>query len=389
MLIQRLRVSGLLSFGPDGIDLPLEPLNVFIGPNGSGKSNILDVLSLLQQTPRDLDAAIRTGGGIHDWIWRGQPASRASSVQVVVAYPKGVQPLRYVLGVRERGQRFEVAEERIENKDRDKEHHPKPYFYYEYLNGRATLNHRDEGKRKLRLETVDPQQSVLSQRKEPDQHPELFWLGQEFNRFRLYREWSFGRGADARMPQKPDLPNDFLREDARNLGLILNRLKRERKIKTRFLKALGAIYEGITDFDVIIEGGTVQVVIEEGDLTVPANRLSDGTLRYVSLLAVLLHPAPPPLLCIEEPELGLHPDLLPTIRDLLVDASERTQILVTTHSDVLVDALTDQPESIVICEKHEGQTTLRRLDRDDLAEWLKEYTLGALWTDGKLGGTRW
>ena len=312
-----------------------------------------------------------------------------SSVEVIVAFENGVQPLRYVLGVREHGQRFEVAEERIEKKDRDKEHHPEPYFYYEYRNGRAMLNHRDEGARKLRLETVDPQQSVLSQRKEPDQYPELFWLGQEFNRFRLYREWSFGRGADARMPQKPDLPNDFLREDARNLGLILNRLKRERKIKTRFLKALGAIYEDITDFDVIIEGGTVQVVIEEGDLTVPADRLSDGTLRYVSLLAVLLHPEPPPLLCTEGPELGLHPDLLPTIGDLLVDASKRTQVLVTTHSDILVDALSEQPESVVICEKRDGQTTLRRLDRDGLAEWLKEYTLGALWTDGKLGGTRW
>ena len=389
MLIQRLRVSGLLSFGPDGIDLPLEPLNVFIGLNGSGKSNILDVLSLLRNTPRDLDAAIRKGGGIHDWIWRGQPPARASSIEVVVAYANGVQPLRYVLGVRENGQRFEVAKERIENKDRDKQHHPKPYFYYEYRNGRATLNHKDEGVRKLRLETVDPQQSVLSQRKEPDQNPELFWLGQEFNRFRLYREWSFGRGADARMPQKPALPNDFLSEDARNLGLILNRLKRERKIKTRFLKALGALYEDITDFDVIIEGGTVQVVIEEGDLTVPANRLSDGTLRYVSLLAVLLHPEPPPLLCVEEPELGLHLDLLPTIRDLLVDASKRTQVLVTTHSDILVDALSEQPESVVICAKSEGRTTLRRLNRDGLAEWLKEYTLGALWTDGKLGGTRW
>ena len=362
---------------------------MFIGPNGSGKSNILDVLSLLHHTPRDLDAAIRKGGGIHDWIWRGQPPTPASSIEVVVAYANRPQPLRYVLGVRERGQRFEVAEERLENKDPAKEYLSKPYFFYEYLDGRATLNHRDEGLRQLRIETVDPQQSILSQRKEPDEYPELSWLGQEFNRIRLYREWSFGRGADARMPQKPDLPNDFLTEDARNLGLILNRLKRERKIKTKFLKALGALYEEVTDFDVIIEGGTVQVVIEEGDLTVPANRLSDGTLRYVSLLAVLLHPKPPPLLCVEEPELGLHPDLLPTIRDLLLEASKRTQVLVTTHSDILVDALSDHPESLVICEKHEGQTRLRRLDRESLSEWLKEYTLGTLWTEGKLGGNRW
>ena len=75
--------------------------------------------------------------------------------------------------------------------------------------------------------------------------------------------------------------------------------------------------------------------------------------------------------------------------DLLVESSERTQLIVTTHSDVLVDALTDQPESVVVCEKHAGQTQMRRLDKVDLAKWLREYRLGDLWTSGELGGNRW
>jgi predicted ATPase len=73
------------------------------------------------------------------------------------------------------------------------------------------------------------------------------------------------------------------------------------------------------------------------------------------LLAILCDPEPPPLVCIEEPELGLHPDILPKLADLLVSASERTQLIVTTHSSLLVDAMTDRPESIVVCEKHQGQ----------------------------------
>ena len=95
------------------------------------------------------------------------------------------------------------------------------------------------------------------------------------------------------------------------------------------------------------------------------------------------------MICIEEPELGLHPDLLPTLTDLMLDASQRSQLVVTTHSDVIVDALTDQPESVVICEKHDGETEMRRLDKDDLSKWLKDYGLGKLWTDGELGGNRW
>ena len=137
-------------------------------------------------------------------------------------------------------------------------------------------------------------------------------------------------------------------------------------------------------------GGTVRLIlVEKGNRDIPATLLSDGTLRYLCLLAVLLHPEPPPLICIEEPELGLHPDLLHKVSDLMCDASKRSQLVVTTHSDVIVDTLTEQPESVVICEKRDGETEMHRLDKDDLAKWLKDYSLGDLRRDGELGGNRW
>lgn len=106
-------------------------------------------------------------------------------------------------------------------------------------------------------------------------------------------------------------------------------------------------------------------------------------------MAILCDPEPPPLICIEEPELGLHPDILHELADHLAAASERTQLIVTTHSDILVDAMSERPEAVVVCEKHEGSTHMRRLSRDDLAAWLEKYRLGQLWTKGQLGGTRW
>lgn len=133
----------------------------------------------------------------------------------------------------------------------------------------------------------------------------------------------------------------------------------------------------------------MQVYLHEGNFSIPATRLSDGTLRYLCLLAILCDPEPPPLICIEEPELGLHPDILPTVADLLKSASERTQLIVTTHSDILVDAMTETPENVVICEKHEGKTEMKRLCAGELEEWLKRYRLGQLWIKGELGGTRW
>ena len=92
---------------------------------------------------------------------------------------------------------------------------------------------------------------------------------------------------------------------------------------------------------------------------------------------------------IEEPELGLHPDIIPDIADLLVEASKRTQLVITTHSDILIDALTDVPESVIVCEKREGATHLRRLERENLKLWLKRYRLGELWSKGEIGGNRW
>lgn len=77
--------------------------------------------------------------------------------------------------------------------------------------------------------------------------------------------------------------------------------------------------------------------LTEGDVSIPATRHSDGTLRYLCLLAIMCAPEPPKLICIEEPELGLHPDIPPKVADLLRKASEQTQLIVTTHSDILVE----------------------------------------------------
>lgn len=388
MLIHAIKLNNFLSFGPEASEVPLGPLNVIIGPNGSGKSNLLESIALLRSAPEQLMTPIREGGGVRDWLWKGGQDTPTASLEVLIDNPKGAQKLRYRLTFTAVGQRFEIVDEQIENEEPVDKKHLKPYFFYHFNRGRPTLNVKGKN-RTLQIEDVDMEKSILSQRKDPDQYPEITYLGQALGKIRLYREWSFGRYTAPRLPQKADLPNEVLESDSSNLGLVLNRLRRDPTVKQRLLVALQALYEGIKDYDVQIEGGTVQVFFHEGNFTVPATRLSDGTLRYLCLLAVLCHPNPPPLICIEEPELGLHPDVLPTLADLLKEASTRTQVIVTTHSDVLVDAMSDQPESVLVAEKSGQGTTLTRLDGEKLKPWLEKYRLGQLWTRGELGGTRW
>ncbi len=382
-LLHSIRLRNLLSFGPEGVSLDLQPLNVLIGPNASGKSNLIEAISLLAAAPRDLMAPFRSGGGLFtDWIWKGSKRGASAELEVSLDFPsgKGVIPLGYKLALAAEEYRPAVLFESLENLLQ-----AEAYFF------RRSSAKIDIGPLGAKSGSLKPEQSALSQIRDPISYPELTFLGDQFQRIALFRDWHLGRGSRVRGAQPADLPNDFLLEDAANLGLVLNSLQNRPSVKRLLLEKLRLFYEDVEDFQVKVEAGTVQLFLHEKglELAVPSTRLSDGTLHYLALLTILCHPDPPPLVCIEEPELGLHPDILPTIADLLKDAAQRTQLIVTTHSETLVGALSEVPESIVVCERTNAGTDLRRLEPDKMSAWLERYRLGELWSMGEIGGNRW
>lgn len=394
-VLRSIRPQNLLSFGPETPALELEALNVLIGPNGSGKSNLIEALALMRATPvapqtttlsGDVRGVLRRGGGAQEWIWQGAKDEPAT-VELVINYPKGKQPLRHLFGFFADAQGFRLYDEKVEDEAPDGDA-TEPHFYYRFQRGRLVVNTRTEKGKKLHGE-MNREVSILAQLREPQLYPEITYLAKTYEKWPIYREWRFGRNTVYREPQRADMRNDRLEEDFSNLGLYLSRLKRTPKAKAAILKGLQDLYDGVTEVEPIVEGGSVQVFFSEGDFSIPATRLSDGTLRYLCLMAILYDPHPPPLICIEEPELGLHPDILPKLADHLVSASARTQLIVTTHSDILVDAMTERPETVVVCEKHGGKTEMRRLKKEELTVWLDKYRLGELWTRGHIGGTRW
>jgi predicted ATPase len=116
-----------------------------------------------------------------------------------------------------------------------------------------------------------------------------------------------------------------------------------------------------------------------------ANELSEGMLRFLWLATLLQAPELPTVILIDEPEVSLHPELLRILTELLREASERTQLVVATHSDRLVRFL--HPEEIVVCDVDEhGGMTVQRADELDLQDWLEDYTLDQLWSMGRIGG---
>jgi predicted ATPase len=382
-------MRNLLSFGDDSPEIDLSELNILVGPNGSGKSNLIEVIGLLQCAPKDLAAAIGDTGGITEWLWKGAPNRKTVTATIQLkAHPAGVKgPLLYQLSFTRLGSQLKITNERIEN-EKLEPGYQQAYFYFDFNGGHPLLNVAGKH-RSLKREEVDLQKSILSQRQDPDQYPEVTYLGRFLGSFRLYRNWEFGPDSGTRDLYGAGQKNDFLEEDISNLGLMLNKLRADQGAKTELLRYLKMFYEGAQDILTPIQGGLVDLRIEEENgITIPASRLSDGTLRWLSLLAILLHPEPPPLVCIEEPELGLHPDMIQPLAKLLLSASERMQLVVTTHSSDLIDAFSGTPSAVLVCEKHAGKSTIKRLDGDALSDWLKRYTLGQLWRTGELGGNR-
>lgn len=119
---------------------------------------------------------------------------------------------------------------------------------------------------------------------------------------------------------------------------------------------------------------------------VPATHLSDGVWRFLGLALRLLGPSRASLLGLETPERDLHPDALPLLAELLRTAAAERPVLVTTHSETLLDCFTDTPEVVCVAARDDESTTFRRVAR---ATWPDELSLGAAWRAGHFGVNRW
>lgn len=392
MLIERLVLKNLLSFRDSAIEL--RGLNVLIGPNAVGKSNLIEVIGLLQAAPASFGTAILRGGGVHQWIWLGDSDySPVADVACELRLTRGrhVGPVNYALQFTEANGGPAILRERIEKVNADNESDG-VYLNREY-------NGADFGSEALKLMQVQavsqmvlsPSDSVLAQFKNPIDQTPITEVGNHFARIRIFREFRSGPQSGARQGISTNAQKDALMDGGDNLALVLNTLNFH-DVHDRIKAYLRRFCERFEDIKIDVGDGLARAFLREAGLTemLSAIRMSDGTLKFLSLLAALFHPSPPTLMCIEEPEVGLHPDALQLVAEALIEASELMQLIVTTHSDALVDALTDRPESVLVCERDfDNGTQMKRLSKEDLKEWLEHYTLGQLWRKGEIGGGRW
>lgn len=398
VVFKRIHLTNVLSFGPDSGPIDLRSLNVIIGPNTAGKSNLLEAFRLLKDSRIQWTATIARAGGIHEWIWKGSTSEAPTSqIEVVMVNSDRSGDLMYRLSLGVDNDHTRLVAETIESVDDD----GIKLDWYRHESGQGPSiayvvdpPGEDVTERQpvaLDEKLFDASRSIMAHLKDPLRYKEITHLGNVFDGIRIYENFQFPRSSSPRAASSADLPRDFLLEDGSNLALVLQHLESLPEPWARLTQQLKRFSDSVDRLSIVPRNGYVEFELYERDLqtAISAHRMSDGMLRFLCLLSILCHPKPPSLVCIEEPEIGLHPDAVRLVAELLIEASQRMQLIVTTHSDLLVSSLDETPESLLVCEKDDTGTHFRRLPVEQTAVWLEKYSLGDLWLKGEIGGTRW
>jgi predicted ATPase len=193
--------------------------------------------------------------------------------------------------------------------------------------------------------------------------------------------------------RKPMLPTSEKRllSDGTNLPQILNTIKINHKSSySKIATMLNEVNSKFKGFDFNFLGGNIELMLEEDYInsSIHVTSISDGTLRYLCLLAILFNPERGSIICIDEPEVGLHPDMISNIGNAVIEASEKSTIIISTHSENLLNSF--EIENIRIFEKDEHNSSkVFVYNKSNFKGWYEEFSSGKMWRQGDLGGNRW
>lgn len=392
MFIKSVTPRGFLSFPRDAPPLELRRgLNVLIGANGSGKSNLFEALRFIQAAGTErspLAHYLIRESSVLEWVWKGNDNTQAS-VEIVMADDARKIPLRYRVGFQHDSGRARLVDERLEDERATRKGKP-PNIYIARVEGGVYLDRRE---RRLTPEQVSTEATVLGTFNTEADYPDNAWMTVALRSLQFFSDPLFGRGSEIRKAQSTGLPRSLLDERGFNLPLVLNRVLQVPGMRARMASLAKEVYPHVDEVSTDVADNRIQVLFIEGSMRTPAIRLSDGTMRWVFLLTLLLDPANRGPVFLDEPDLGLHPDALKCLATLLKEASERTQIVVATHNVTLLDYLSDEPEAVVVFENVASElssgshaTRYSRLGRDSVPIDMR---LGEAWQRGFIGGNRW
>ncbi|MBA3240510.1 MAG: AAA family ATPase [Acidobacteria bacterium] len=387
MKIKQLKIEGFRSLK----NVTWEPgdLNILIGPNGTGKSNLLRFLELMAASAKgELGKYIQSLGGMGTIIWDGQAKDISFSLTSSGENDFIVDELYELRLARIVHSSVYLIDHEV-LADREKKDSLRQIQYIK--RSRRTAQIREDSSddvQEIKPENLNEQETILSATSNIFGGIGAAFFKAYLSSFAVYHDIAIHQDSEIRRPSVSRLEKR-VDSDGQNLINVLHTLyttdrEFERNIDTAMRAAFGSDYEKLVFPPAADQLIQLRVRWKTLKREQSAADLSDGTLRFLLLLTVLASPDPPPVIAIDEPEVGLHPAMLPIIAEYAVDATLRAQVILTTHSPQLLDAFTDKNPTTTVAKWQDGETVLQNLSGDDLAYWLKEYTLGTLFKSGEL-----
>ncbi|MEZ4827847.1 MAG: AAA family ATPase [Bacteroidia bacterium] len=357
-MIELIEIKGYKSV--KNLRLELRPINIFIGSNGAGKSNFISFFRLIQSIYNQQLRRFVLEEGVDNLLHFGRKVTKKLEGKIIFSSDqKYNNAYKFALAQTKEGGLFLEREGSGYMVSYDDD--VRGYKYYDNL----------------------PESIIQESDATRDTYLKNYLSGLQIFHFHDTTETSpLRKGCEQE-------DNQYLKSDGRNLPAILFLIKElHPKTYTRIVKTIQSVAPYFQDF--ILQPSKSkgkQTYIElrwkeksDAESNFSAYQLSDGTLRFIALTTLLLQPDPPPVIIIDEPELGLHPQAITKLAGMIQVASEESQVIVATQSVNLVDCF--KPEDIIAVDRDskENQSVFKRLASDLLIQWLNDFSLGELWT---------
>lgn len=332
--------------------LELKPLNVLIGANGAGKSNLIEVFRII--------SIMMKSGGL-----RGYVGGTASA---------------YFHGGKKNVSRIEVRLE-LEDYGYDFDLTPTDDDFL-LIENETVRDHDGKVVQRYYSGTFDAQLANDSSSMVATS------LKAAIKDWHIYHFHDTGRLADMRCFHFVD-DHESLHEDGGNIAAFLRKLSWKKKdAYERIRQTVQLVFPFFEDFVLQVEGDdNIRLNWRQKgfrDTIMRPYQLSDGAIRFICLATALLHPQTHATIILDEPELGLHPEAVHILAELIKAAATDNQVIVATQSAFLLDQFS--LEDIIIVKRREGATSFSRLNEQDFRHWLEDYTLGELWVKNVIEG---
>lgn len=362
------------------VELPLGPLNVLIGPNGAGKTSLLDAFRLLSSSAQGkLREQFSVWGGIAEQL-SSSAGKREIRVELDLARDGNLEPLSYSLALEPTGIAHRISEERLsEHRIAGKP----PFLHFESINGAIKFFNRESKHLEPAAWDLVLSESTLCQVPRTFPDPEKF--KQRLMSVELFHHLDIGPQAPVRLPQAMQ-PATHPGTNGEYLLSCLYSLREQNPHQFETIEdTFKVAFPGFQRLGFPpVAAGKIAMTWHEEHLRDPVytHQLSEGTLRFIWLTTLLQSQSLPAVTLIDEPEISLHPQLLGLLADLFRDASRRTQLIVATHSERLIQHL--KPEEIIVCGiGADGFANAKPAAALDLQGWMQDFALDELWRMGK------